>query len=584
VKKLKPVDVVISGGGWTGLAMAKEIASRTSLSVMVLERGGPPRKYSDYLLSMDELDYAIRMRMMQNISQETITHRHSVRDSAAPMRQYGSFLPGSGVGGAGEHWNGVSYRFLPDQFTLRTHLSEKHGEKNLPEDLSVEDWGVTYDDLEAQYWHAEQMLGVSGKAGNLRGKLMDGGNTFEGPRANEYPTPPLKHSYLNQLFNDGARKLGYHPYPLPAANLSQSYRNPDGILRSACVYCGYCERFGCMIGAKAQPSNTLLPLLENRKNFQMQTGAWVRRIVHENGRATGLQYTDAAGEDYFQPAGIVVLASWTLNNVRLLYLSKLGKPYDPAARTGTLGRNLTHQVQGNTRIFLDKPLNLFMGSGSLGFRISDFDGSSGFTEKDGVLRGGTLGSSSYGNRPIASFGDIPQDTVKKKWGPEWKAAALAWRDRTAALGLAGEHLAYRQNYMDLDPVYSDKFGDPLIRFTLDWTAHEYRQRDFFAQLAVRVAQAMGARTDEIRPASGKYDVSQYQTTHIQGGAIMGTSAEKSVVNTHLQHWDSPNLWVLGASAFPQNASGNPTLTALALTYRAADALINRYLKNPGRLL
>jgi gluconate 2-dehydrogenase alpha chain len=57
-----------------------------------------------------------------------------------------------------------------------------------------------------------------------------------------------------------------------------------------------------------------------------------------------------------------------------------------------------------------------------------------------------------------------------------------------------------------------------------------------------------------------------------------------VVNTHLQHWDSPNLWVLGASAFPQNASGNPTLTALALTYRAADALINRYLKNPGRLL
>jgi gluconate 2-dehydrogenase alpha chain len=339
-----------------------------------------------------------------------------------------------------------------------------------------------------------------------------------------------------------------------------------------------------MIGAKAQPSNTLLPLLENRKNFQMQTGAWVRRIVHENGRATGLQYTDAAGEDYFQPAGIVVLASWTLNNVRLLYLSKLGKPYDPAARTGTLGRNLTHQVQGNTRIFLDKPLNLFMGSGSLGFRISDFDGSSGFTEKDGVLRGGTLGSSSYGNRPIASFGDIPQDTVKKKWGPEWKAAALAWRDRTAVLGLAGEHLAYRQNYMDLDPVYSDKFGDPLIRFTLDWTAHEYRQRDFFAQLAVRVAQAMGARTDEIRPASGKYDVSQYQTTHIQGGAIMGTSAEKSVVNTHLQHWDSPNLWVLGASAFPQNASGNPTLTALALTYRAADALINRYLKNPGRLL
>jgi gluconate 2-dehydrogenase alpha chain len=455
VKNLKPVDVVISGGGWMGLAMAKEITTRTALSVMVLERGGP-RKLADYSLTMDELDYAIRMRMMQNISEETITHRHSTRESAVPMRQYGSFLPGSGVGGAGEHWNGTSYRFLPDQFTLRTHLNETRGAKNLPEDLSVEDWGVTYDDLEAPYWYAEQMLGVSGKAGNLRGKLIDGGNIFEGPRSNEYPTPPLKHSYLNQLFNDGARKLGYHPYPIPAGNLSQNYQNPDGILRLACAYCGYCERFGCMIGAKAQPSNTLMPVLERRRNFQMQTGAWVRRIVHENGRATGLQYTDAAGEEYFQPAGIVILASWTLNNVRLLYLSKLGKPYDPAARTGTLGRNLTHQVQGNTRIFFDKALNLFMGSGSLGFRMSDFDGSNGFTEKDGVLRGGTLGSSSYGNRPIASFGDIPQGTVKKTWGNEWKAAALAWRDRSATLSLAGEHLAYRQNYMDLDPVYTDK--------------------------------------------------------------------------------------------------------------------------------
>ncbi len=56
---------------------------------------------------------------------------------------------------------------------------------------------------------------------------------------------------------------------------------------------------------------------------------------------------------------------------------------------------------------------------------------------------------------------------------------------------------------------------------------------------------------------------------------MGASPETSVVNTHLQHWDVKNLWVIGASAFPQNASGNPTLTALALTYRAADAFLKK---------
>src|ERR1700722_8225817 len=126
MKTLKPVNVAIVGGGWTGLAMAKEITGRTSLSVLVLERGAP-RKTSDYAAGMDELDYAIRARMMQNIAEETITHRHSPLDTAAPVRQYGSFLPGSGVGGAGEHWNGAAWRFLPDQFILRTHLKEKHG-------------------------------------------------------------------------------------------------------------------------------------------------------------------------------------------------------------------------------------------------------------------------------------------------------------------------------------------------------------------------------------------------------------------------------------------------------------------------
>src|ERR1700758_2266709 len=97
---LKPVDVVIIGGGWTGLAMGKEPVSRTAVSGLALERGGP-RSTSDYAMDMDELDYNIRLRMMQNIAEETVTHRHSRKDTAAPVRQYGSFHPGTGVGGAG---------------------------------------------------------------------------------------------------------------------------------------------------------------------------------------------------------------------------------------------------------------------------------------------------------------------------------------------------------------------------------------------------------------------------------------------------------------------------------------------------
>src|SRR6266481_2437845 len=83
---LKPVDVAIIGGGWTGLLMAKEITAKTSQSVAVFERG-IPRKMADYAVTMDELDYNIRLRMMQNTAEETITHRHSLKDSAVPVRQ-----------------------------------------------------------------------------------------------------------------------------------------------------------------------------------------------------------------------------------------------------------------------------------------------------------------------------------------------------------------------------------------------------------------------------------------------------------------------------------------------------------------
>jgi gluconate 2-dehydrogenase alpha chain len=580
---LKPIDVVIIGGGWTGLAMAKELVTRTSVNVMALERGAP-RGLADYAMDMDELDYNIRLRMMQNIAEETITHRHSTRDSAVPVRQYGSFHPGTGVGGAGEHWTGICFRFLPDIFTLRSHMTEKHGAARLPADLAVRDWGVTYEDLEPHYWYTEQMMGVSGKAGNLRGKLIDGGNIFESPRANEYPTPPMKHSYTSHLFTEASRKFGYHPYPTPSANLSENFTNPDGISRPACAYCGHCTRFGCMIGAKAQPTNTLLPVLRKHKNFQLRTGSWVRRIVHENGRATGVQFTDANGEEFFQPAETVILASFTLNNVRLLYLSKIGTPYNPATEKGSLGRNLTHQIQSAFRIFFDQPLNAFMGAGALGTRFSDFDGGNGLSGDNGLLRFGMMNCGGGGELPIGSFGALPPGAAKANWGAEWKAASLQWSDRVSSLGVVAEHLPYRHNFMDLDPTYTDKFGDPLLRFTLDWTEHENKQRDFAYDLAAKIAPVMGAKIDPTRPKPARYNVTQYQSTHIQGGAIMGPSPDTSVVNPYLQHWDMPNLWVVGASSFPQSGSGNPTLTAMAVTYRATNAMIDKYLKHPGKLV
>jgi gluconate 2-dehydrogenase alpha chain len=585
MKRLRKVDVVIVGGGWTGLLMANEIAGRTPLSVLVLERGNPVRGYTDV---MDELDYAIRLRMMQNIADETVSHRHTARERAVPVRQYGSFQPGTGVGGSGEHWGGASNRYREDQFQLATHLKERFAAAHLPEDLAVQNWGLTYDDLEPYYWRAEQMLGVGGKAGNLRGTIIEGGDPFEGPRANEFPTPPHKTSFIGSLFKKGCRDLGYRPFPIPAATLSQPYLNPDGIQRPGCMYCGYCGRYGCMIGAKAQPSNTLLPLLANKKNFRLQTGAWVRRIAHRDGSAVGVSYVDESGREMLQPADVVILSSWTANNNRLLMMSGIGEQYDPTTGKGTLGKNLTHQLTQQVELFFDTPLNAFMGAGSLGYAIGEFAGDPLGTDPScGILRGSEIRMVSSGQGPIASFGAIPPGEVSSSWGSKWKRTSMSWFDKLARISCEAAHLSYRQNYMDLDPTYSDKFGDPLLRMTLDWTGHERRQKEFLAEKMISIGRAMGAkvgRTLHSAAAEPHYSVTYYQGTHVQGGVIMGTSPDSSVLNPWSQHWHMPNLWVTGGANFPQNESANPTLTLLALAYRSADALINRYLKRPDQLV
>ncbi len=587
MKTLPAVDVVIVGGGWTGLLMAKEVGSRTPLSIVVLERGAP-RKVSDYVSDMDEVDYAVHHRMMQDFSKEAFTIRHSTTDRAYPLRQLGNFLPGTGVGGAGEHWSALCKRFVPNCFEMLSKTIERYGAKKLPADHSIQDWGITYDDLELYYAHAEGLLGTSGQAGNLQGRRIEGGNIFEGPRSTDFPTPANKIPYFSSLFRDATKSLGYHPYPNPSATISTLYTNPDGVTRPACTYCGFCTGYGCMIGAKAQPTTILLPVIAKHSNVSVRTGASVRRVLHEgsamNGRARGVTYVDASGQEFFQPAELVFLASFILNNSRLLLLSGIGEPYDPATGKGTLGRNLTHQViVPAAMLFFDKPLNRFMGTGSVGISIDDFDADNFDHTNLLFLRGGILRALSDTGLPIKTFGILPP-SMKSRWGSDWKKAAAYHYDRTASINFIGEHMAYKGNYMDLDPTYKDHNGDPLVRMTIDWRDNERQMVEFATGKAVEIGREMGAK--EITPYSGlrRYEGTRYQSTQIRGGTIMGTSPESSVVNTSLQHWRVPNLFVLGGSTIPQGDSIGPTLTLMALTLRTADAVVNRYLKEPGKLV
>ena len=211
-------DVAIIGLGWTGAILAQELTDQ-GLDVVAIERGPWRDTATSFHIGYapDELRYGVKFDLCQQTAQGTLTFRNNDRETALPIRQWGSFQPGNGVGGAGVHWGGQTWRHMPTDFLMRSHLTERYGASFIPGELSIQDWGVTYDEMEPFYDRFEYLCGISGKAGNLNGVIQAGGNPFEGPRKREYPLPPMQMTYAPTLFAEAARSVGYHPFPSPSA-------------------------------------------------------------------------------------------------------------------------------------------------------------------------------------------------------------------------------------------------------------------------------------------------------------------------------------------------------------------------------
>jgi gluconate 2-dehydrogenase alpha chain len=582
-KRLPPVDVVLVGFGWTAAIIAQELTD-AGAQVLALERGEFRDTVPDFATNtiQDELRYAVRKQIFEAPERETLTFRNSADQTALPMRHLGSFLPAAGVGGAGVHWNGQCWRFLPSDFEIRSQVEQRYGKKFIPDGMNLQDWGVTYADLEPHYDKFEYLCGVSGKAGNLGGAKQAGGNPFEGSRRREYPLPPLKRSASTVLFDKAAREAGFDPFPCPAANASKPYRNPLGVQMGQCTYCGYCEWFGCGNYSKASPQTTILPVLLKKDNFSFRTRCNVTRVNTDgSGKvATGVTYVDVDGNEFEQPAGMVVLCAFAQHNVHLLLLSKIGTPYDPQTGKGVVGRNYAYQITSSVDVFQKEILNPFMGAGALGQAVDNFNGENFDHGPLGFIGGGYIALWNTGGRPILQH-QLPADAPK--WGAGWKKAMHDNYLTSASIATHGSVMSYRNNYLDLDPTWRDDYGNPLLRLTFDYQPNEHAMSDYLTDQAAKIAQAIPGATHHVKKREGHYSIVPYQTTHNTGGAVMGSDPATSVVNRYLQSWDVPNLFVMGSSVFPQNAGYNPTGTVGALTFWAAEAM-KRYLKNPGPLV
>ncbi|MBI4191645.1 MAG: GMC family oxidoreductase [Betaproteobacteria bacterium] len=583
--KLKPVDAVVIGAGVVGTILCKELA-QAGLRVVGLERGRMLDPDHEFAMpyAHDELKYNYRSDLLQNLSRETITFRNAVNETALPMREIGSFKPGECVGGAGAHWSGITLRFLPWDFEPRSRTLARYGKDHIAEDCTSQDWGITYDELEPYYDQFEYLYGVGGKAGNLNGEIRPGGNPFEGPRSREYPNRPTDPTFESSLFARAAESFGYKPFPRPTATMTRAYINPYRLMLGQCVRGGFCRGYGCAMGAKATPLTTVLPALLKHKNFELRTLSNVIKVNldSEKKRAVGVIYVDARGREVEQPAELVILTSYTFNNTRLMLLSGIGKPYDPVSQQGVIGRNYADQTWGHVRLFFeDKVFNPFMGGGGIGTTIDEFNGDNFDHSGLGFIGGAHLFANTPGATPIRNH-PVPSGTPR--WGLDWKKAVARYYNRSFLITVSGACQSYRTHYLDLDPTYRDAYGLPLVRMTFDWHESERKMSAFITAKAAEIARAIGPSKMTVSSTAGKFNVMTSMSSHNTGGAVMGVNPATSAVNKYLQSWDVPNVFVIGGSAFPQNAGNNPTGTIGALACWAADAIKDHYLKRPGALV
>lgn len=581
-----PVDVVVVGLGWTGSIMSMELAS-AGMRVRALERG-PERTNEDfaYPKPADELANANRHKLMQSPAQAGFTVRHSKDDVALPMRVLGSFRLGDGVGGAGLHWTAQLIRPRPVDLKLKSFVNEHYAPGSLQEDMMIQDYPVDWDDLEPHFDMFDKVCGLSGATGNLRGQILPDGDPFEGPRSNPYPLPPQEDTLQSAMFRTAAKNLGFHPFSNPSAAVTQPYTNPYGQQIAPCNYCGFCSFYACLNYSKASPQTTILDALRRQPTFDYKTGANVIRVdLHPDGKtAKGVTYIDKKGQEIFQPAKIVILGSFSLNNVRLMLLSKIGTPYNPDTGEGVIGRNYAFQISSGYTMFYDKlDFNPFATSGPTGVSISDFTVGTYDAAPLGFIGSAKIHSSQATGTPIS----MTMKGGSPAWGKGYNKALKDSYGHSMPIKMTISNMSQRGNYLDLDPTYKDPYGLPLLRVTYDIPKNDLKLATYLQGKALDIVKEL--KPDSYVSGLLKEDSHAtfspgYVSTHNVGGAIMGEDPKTSAVNRYLQSWDVHNVFVPSGSAFPQNFHMNPTSLIGALTYWCAKAIREQYVKNPGPLV
>lgn len=451
----------------------------------------------------------------------------------------------AGVGGGTGVYQGVAWRFLPDDFAMA-------GRYGVPERSSLADWPLTADDLAPHYDWVEWEVGVCGDPS---------GHRAAGAGRRGYLMPPLPTDTEARVLAEGADALGLAVGRVPLL-LNSVPR--DG--RPACGTCGECVGFACPTGGRNGTAETVVPRALDA-GATLSTGCRALELTSTAGRVDGVRLVDErTGEGRVVRAGHVVVACGAIETARLLLVSRSAdQPEGLGNGTGQVGRHL--QGHGFASAFGRFDEEVLDGDGP-GATIATLDLAHGNVDGAGrpLVGGGVVGNE-LRKLPIVHWQwALPPDAPR--WGLAAKEVMRRSYRRTGHLFAQVQEVPSATNRVTLDPTRRDAHGMPAVR--LAGAAHPE---------TVRTARHLTARAEEWLAASGatrtwtdEVPTGLLAGTHQAGTCRMGDDPATSVTDPDGRVHGHDNLWVADASVHVTNGSVGPALTIMALAHRLAGTL------------
>jgi choline dehydrogenase-like flavoprotein len=530
--------VIVIGSGASG-GMAAWNLTQKGISVLLLDAGDKfdRSKYWTHVQPWESRDRMARGERPPQFFLDTKEQPYLTPDGRpfALTRVWGH-------GGKTNVWGRVSLRY--SEMDLKA--SERDGWE-IP-------WPISYSELSPYYDRVEQLIGVNG--GTDDSEVLPGSKFLQPP-----PAPRCG----ERLLEKGMHKLNI---PVVAGRRANMTRPTRGF--PACHYCGNCGA-GCDTASFFCSADHLLPFAMQTGRLEIRSNAVVARILTDkSGLASGVQYFDRhTGEERQAYAKVIVVGASCVDSTRVLLNSKSERyPNGLGNGSDVIGRYLCEQIRLNATGFFPVLAGTAVrndrGIGGEHIYMPRFNHRPGF--KRDYLRGfgaqfWNTGAGIYGahggSEAIPGFGASLKKEIKRRH-PAW-----------FEIHPFGEVLPYAHNRITVDPSKVDRYGVPLPRIDYQIGENERKMTEHMADTVEEIVKASGGEL--VNYKRGQLDA-MGAAIHEHGTCRMGADSKRSALNRFNQMHEVKNVFVVDGSSFPNASEKNPTLTILALSWRATDYL------------